>query len=162
MDRLLPHARQIAQMLKERNETVAVAESSAGGLISAALLAVPGASAYFRGGVVVYTRGVLLALKNVDRDECGRLQAATEAYALFEARTIREHLGANWGLGESGAAGPSGNRYGNPPGHTCVGVSGSGEQALTLGTGSNERLANMYAFAECALRLLAAALRKSA
>ncbi|HSQ04641.1 MAG TPA: CinA family protein [Burkholderiales bacterium] len=161
MERLLPHARQVGELLKERKQTVAVAESSAGGLISAALLAVPGASAYFRGGAVTYTRHVLLALKNLDKDQWGELQAATEAYALFEARTVREHFGADWGIGESGAAGPTGNRYGNPPGHSCVGVCGATEQALTLNTGSSDRVANMYAFAECALKLLAASLRKS-
>jgi len=161
MERLLPHAREVGELLKQRKETVGVAESSAGGLISAALLAVPGASAYFRGGAVIYTRHVLLALKNVDKDALRGLQSATETYALFEARIVREHFGANWGLGESGAAGPAGNRYGNPPGHSCVGVCGAAEEALTLETGSSDRVANMYAFAECALKLLAGALRKS-
>jgi nicotinamide-nucleotide amidase len=161
MERLLPHAREVADLLKQRKERVAVAESSAGGLISAALLALPGASAYFRGGAVIYTRHVLFALKNVDKDQCAQLQSATEAYALFEARTVREHFGADWGLGETGAAGPTGNRYGNPAGHSCVGVCGAAEQALTLNTGSSDRVANMYAFAEGALKLLATVLRKS-
>ncbi len=161
MERLLPHARDVAQLLQQRSETIAVAESSAGGLISAALLAIPGASAYFRGGAVVYTRHVLLALKNLDREKWSQLQAATESYALFEARTVREHFGTDWGIGETGAAGPTGNRYGNPPGHSCIGVCGGAEQALTVSTGSSDRLANMYAFAESALKLAAAALRKS-
>jgi len=161
MEKLLPHARHVAELLKERKQTIAVAESSAGGLISAALLAIPGASAYFRGGAVVYTRHVWHAMKNLDKDKLAQLQAATESYALFEARTIREHFGTDWGVGETGAAGPTGNRYGNPAGHTCIGVCGGAEQALTVGTGSSDRLANMYAFAESALKLVAVALRKS-
>ena len=151
---LLPHAEKVAALLKARNQTIAVAESSAGGLISAALLAVPGASAYFLGGAVIYTRKALLGLMEVREEMLSGFRASTEAYALFKARAIREQLGTDWGIGESGATGPTGNRYGDAPGHACIAVVGRVERAITLETGSADRVANMHAFAAAALKLL--------
>jgi nicotinamide-nucleotide amidase len=159
MERLLPLAEEVARLLKARKETVAVAESSTGGLITAALLAVPGASAYCRGGVVIYTRNVLYAMKEVDKDTLRGLTPATENFALFEARLVRERLGADWGVGETGAAGPTGNSYGNPAGHTCVAVCNRSGRAATLNTGETDRVENMYSFSEAALELLASTLR---
>lgn len=159
MERLLPLAEEVARLLKNRKETVAVAESSTGGLITAALLAVPGASAYCRGGIVIYTRNVLYAMKEVDKDTLRGLTPATEEYALFEARLAKERMVADWGIGETGAAGPSGNSYGNPPGHTCVAVWNRTGRAATLNTGESDRVENMYAFSEAALELLATALK---
>ena len=158
-DLLLP-AEKVATMLKARRETVAVAESSAGGLLSAALLAVPGASAYFLGGAVVYTyaaRGVLLDLPET---ALAGLRPATEPYALLLARTIRQRLAATWGLAETGATGPTGNRYGDPAGHSCLAVAGPTERAITLETGTADRLTNMRAFAAAALDLLAQSLAR--
>jgi len=154
MQDLLPHAEKVAALLKARNETIAVAESSAGGLITAALLAVPGASAFCLGGAVIYTRKALLGLRDVRVDMLSGMRPSTEAYALFKARLIRERYGADWGVGETGAAGPTGNRYGDAAGHACLAVSGRVERAVTLETGSAERLANMHAFAAAALALL--------
>ena len=142
-------------LLKERGQTVAVAESSAGGVISAALLAVPGASAYFKGGGVVYTGASKQTLTAVPDEAMAEARAATETHALHLARAARRRLGTDWGIGETGAAGPSGNRYGDPPGHTCIAVSGPLEKAVTLATGSNRREENMWAFAKAALDLLA-------
>jgi nicotinamide-nucleotide amidase len=154
MKALLPLAETIAPRLIARRETIAVAESSTGGLIAAALLAVPGASAYFLGGAVVYTKSARGALLGFGDAEMAGLRAATEAYALFIARRVRDRHGAIWGLGETGATGPTGNRYGDPAGHTCIAVAGPAERAMTLHTGSSERLANMDAFAKRALELL--------
>jgi nicotinamide-nucleotide amidase len=154
MKELVPLAETIAQRLIARREIIAVAESSTGGLIAAALLAVPGASAYFLGGAVVYTKSSRAALLAIGDAEMQGLRAATEAYALLLARRMRERHGAVWGLGETGATGPTGNRYGDPAGHTCIAVSGLAERAITLRTGSSERLANMDAFARRALELL--------
>lgn len=159
MDRLLPLAEEVARLLKNRKETVAVAESSTGGLITAALLAVPGASAYCRGGIVIYTRNVLFAMKDVDKDTLRGLTPATEEYALFEARLAKERMGADWGIGETGATGPSGNSYGNPAGHTCVAVWHRTGRAASLNTGETDRVENMYAFSEAALELLATTLK---
>jgi PncC family amidohydrolase len=155
MDRLIPLAEKIAARLVERNETIAVAEGSAGGLISAALLAVPGASAYFVGGAVVYTGAARSALAAIDADDMKGLRPASEPYAALLARHLRERLNTTWGLAEAGAAGPSGNRYGDPAGHTCIALAGPAERAVTLRTGSADRQANMRAFAARALELLA-------
>ena len=155
MRELLPHAERVARLLKARNETVAVAESSAGGLITASLLAVPGASAYCLGGAVIYTRQAWRALREFSDELLGGIRPATEAHALIRARLIRERFGATWGVGETGATGPAGNRYGDPPGHACLAVSGPSERAITLETGSEDRVANMHAFAAAALALLA-------
>ena len=154
MKSLLPTAESIAQRLIARRETIAVAESSTGELVAASLLAVPGASAYFLGGAVVYTKSARAALLGIGDAEMRGLRPATEAYALLLARRMRERLGAVWGLGETGATGPTGNRYGDPAGHTCIAVAGPIERAITLRTGDAERLANMDAFAKCALDLL--------
>jgi PncC family amidohydrolase len=138
----------------ERGETIAVAESSAGGLVAAALLAVPGASAYFLGGAVVYTRQARGALLAITDDMMAGLRPASESYAALLARTVRERHGATWGLSETGATGPTGNRYGNAAGHACIALSGPIERALTIETGSADRQANMRAFSAKALQTL--------
>jgi nicotinamide-nucleotide amidase len=154
MQTLLPVAEKIAARLKERRETIAVAESSTGGLIAAALLAVPGASAYFIGGAVVYTRTARSALLGISDAEMAGMRASTEPYALLCARRMREKNGATWGIGETGATGPTGNRYGDAAGHSCIAVVGPGsERAVTLETGSGDRQANMRVFAMRALNL---------
>ena len=148
----------IADVLKSRKQTVAVAESSSGGLISAALLAVPGASAYFLGGAVVYTAKARMSLMGLPREAVAGMRSSSEPYALLLARTARENFGATWGLSETGAAGPTGNPYGDAAGHSCLAVSGPVELAFTLETGDPNRAANMDAFALAALRLLGKAL----
>ncbi len=154
MQGLLTLAEALAARLRARGETVAVAESSAGGLIAAALLARPGASAFFLGGAVVYTKSARAALLGITPAEMRGLRPSTEAYALLLARRMRERLGATWALAETGAAGPTGNSYGDAPGHACVAVAGPAEIARTLETGSPDRAANMRAFAAAALALL--------
>jgi len=155
MDRLLPIAEKIAARLIERKETIAVAEGSAGGLISAALLAVPGASTYFVGGAVVYTGTARNVLAGIGADDMKGIRPASEPYAALLARQMCKQLNTVWGLAEAGAAGPSGNRYGDPAGHTCIAVAGPVERAITLRTGNDDRRANMFAFAQRALELLA-------
>ena len=149
-------------LLAERGQTVAVAESSSGGLIAAALLAVPGASAYFKGGGVVYTGASKQILIGLSEEAMADARAATEAHALHLARAARDRLDADWGIGETGAAGPTGNRYGDPPGHSCIGVVGPLSRAVTVSTGSEDRAANMVAFAAAALELLADCVTESA
>ena len=157
MSALTPIAEALAERLKARGETVGVAESSSGGLISAALLAVPGASAYFLGGGVIYTGKARMALLGLRREDVAGMRSSSEPYALLLARTARENLGATWGLSETGAAGPTGNPYGDAAGHSCLAVSGPVEMAVTLETGSPNRAANMEAFAKAALELLQSA-----
>ena len=152
---LIPLAETIAARLKARRESIAIAESSTGGLISAALLALPGASAYFLGGAVAYTRQAKILLLGLDEAALTQFRPATEPHALLLARGAQARFAAAWGLGETGATGPTGNRYGDPAGHTCLAVAGTVERAITLETGRAERLANMHAFAAAALKLLA-------
>ncbi len=147
-------AADIAAHLKERGETIAVAESSTGGLISAALLSVPGASAYFLGGAVVYTRQARRALVAIPDEAMAGIRSASEPYAQLLARTVRAQHSATWGLSETGATGPASNRYGDPAGHACIALAGPSEQVLTLRTGSADRQANMQAFAAKALATL--------
>jgi nicotinamide-nucleotide amidase len=160
MNELIPLATSIANRLRERKETIAVAESSAGGLISAALLAVPGASAYFLGAAVVYTQAARRGLLRVPDESLKGVRSSTEAYAQIKARTIRELLGATWGLSETGASGPTGNRYGDAAGHACFAVAGPFERAITLETGDGDRERNMLVFARAALELLDTSLRR--
>ena len=155
---LIDVANAVAQTQMARKETVAVAESSAGGLISAAVLSVPGASAYYLGGGVIYTRRAFKGLFQLDREAVGDLQSSTEPYAAFLAKTIREKLRADWGMSETGAAGPNGDIYGDPAGHTCVAVAGPLSQTRRILTGSADRAANMSAFAIASLTLLKDAL----
>jgi PncC family amidohydrolase len=156
-----PLAGRIGALLKERKQTLGVAESSAGGLINAAVVAVAGASAYYLGGVVIYTaasRGGLLGITN---EEMKGLRSASEPFAKLLAQRVRTKLGATWGLAETGASGPTGNRYGDAPGHACIAVSGPVEAAITLETGSDDREANMDVFARKALELLESCLRQA-
>ena len=158
MQDLLPRAERISRLLKQRGDTIVVAESSTGGLVSAALLAMPGASAYFLGGAIVYTQTARKVLIDLADISALGLRAATEPYARLLAQTARERFAATWALGESGATGPAGNRYGDAPGHCCLAVTGPAERALTLETGDSDRVANMRAFSAAALDLLAHAL----
>ena len=151
-------AARVARRLIERGETIAISESSAGGLVSAALLAVPGASAYFLGGAVVYTGTARQALLGITPDDLVGMRPASEPYAALLARTVRTKFGATWGLAETGATGPTGNRYGDAAGHACLAVDGPEPSVRTIETGSPDRVANMRAFAAEALRLLDAAL----
>jgi nicotinamide-nucleotide amidase len=158
MQDLLPIAERIAARLKARRETIAIAESSTGGLISAALLAIPGASAYFLGGSVIYTRFARAAFLEIPDPLPGGMRASTEPYATLLARTVRERCKASWGLGETGATGPTGNRYGDAAGHTCIAIDGPVMKVLTLETGSADRVVNMRRFAGEALQMLEKAL----
>ena len=158
MEALIANAAPVAALLKDRGATVAVAESSAGGLITAALLAVPGASAYFLGGAVVYTRLARRVLLEIPDEAVAAIRPASEDYALLLARTVRARFGATWGLAETGATGPTGNRYGDAAGHACLAVAGPVERALTLETHSSDRAGNMRIFTVAALDLLAQAL----
>ena len=154
MNDLLAIAEQIAAILVARKQTVAVAESSTGGLISAGLLAVPGASRYFLGGAVVYTRDARRLLADIPDEAMKGIRSASQPYAQLLAVRIRERFASDWGLSETGATGPSGNRYGDAPGHSCMAVAGPTSSVITLETGSADRLANMHAFAAKALKLL--------
>ena len=151
---LLALARRAGERLRARRETVAVAEGAAGGLVSAALLSVPGASSFYLGGAVVYTLAAARAFVAGEVPAPPNLRGASEPWALYLARSVAVKLEASWGVGEGGAAGPTGNRYGDPPGHAWVAVAGRGEATRHVLTGEDDRVANMAAFACAALTLL--------
>jgi PncC family amidohydrolase len=161
MDALAELGRAVGALLKERQQTVAAAESSAGGLINATLVAVPGASAFYLGGGVIYTVNARQGLLGLEKQDVAGIRSASEPYAQLLARRVRQRLGATWGLSETGASGPTGNRYGDAPGHACFAVSGPVEAVTTLETGSAEREANMWRFARRALALLEDCIRKA-
>lgn len=155
MDTLLPLAEKAAALLRARKQHIAIAESSTGGLISSALLALPGASDYFLGGAIVYTVKSRLVFLGLGEADLVGMRPSTEPYALLAARRVRERFGADWAIGETGATGPTGNRYGDAPGHSCIAIVGATERAITIETGQSDRVANMRAFAAAALKLLA-------
>ena len=151
---------EVGALLKERGETIAVTESSAGGLINAALVAVPGASAYYLGGAIIYTAAAREKLLGITAADMKGMRSASEPFAQLLAKRVRGNLGTTWGLAETGASGPTGNRYGDKPGHACIAVSGPMDATITVETGSPDREANMQEFARRALELLASCLRK--
>jgi PncC family amidohydrolase len=154
MKELVGIAEPIAAKLIARKQTIAVAESSTGGLISASLLAVPGASAYFLGGGVVYTRDARRVLMDIPDEAMKGIRSASEPYAKLLAEQVRRRFATDWGLSETGATGPTGNRYGDAAGHSCMAVAGAATKVITLETESNDRADNMQAFAKTALELL--------
>ena len=157
-DQLVARAGDIARILRRRKETIAVSESTAGGLISAALLAVPGASHYYRGGGVVYTHRAMRRILEIDLKQHEGIRSSSEPYAELAAKAIRERFGASWGLAETGAAGPGGNSYGDASGHTCIAVDGGVDHVMTLETGMDDRVKNMWRFAGEGLAVMLAVL----
>jgi nicotinamide-nucleotide amidase len=154
MQELIPLAEKIAAQLRTRGQTVGIAESSAGGLISSALLAIPGASSFYLGGAIVYTLQSRRALLDLPDSAFGGLRGLSEELALVLARGARQRFVSTWAISEVGAAGPTGSRYGDPPGTSCIGISGPAERAVIIRTGNSDRVANMNAFAAKALELL--------
>ena len=160
MTNLTAMAENLGQLLKQSGATVSVAESSTGGLVSAALLSIPGASSYFVGGGVIYTRDARRNLLGLPEEQV-TMNASNEEYALITARAMQQKLGTTWGLSESGTAGPTGSRYGYDAGHVAFAVTGPIEKSATLETGSADREENMWAFAGAALNLLEQAVKEA-
>ena len=147
-------ARQIGGALRERGETVAVAEGSAGGLVSAALLSVPGASAYYVGGTVIYTVTASRAWMSGEVDVPPGMRGATEVFATYLTASVRRKVATTWGVGEAGAAGPA-NPYGDPAGHSWIAIDGPQTSTRNVLTGRDDREDNMVAFTAAALQLFA-------
>ncbi len=154
-------AAEIGTRLTERGETVAVAEATAGGLISAALLSVAGASRFYRGGAVVYTLDSRTALAGVPPEQYANYRGTTPEMLAFLAESMRQRLEATWCIAESGLAGPTGGRFGAPPGRTTVGVAGPVARTEVFETGLSNREANMVEFATLGLRFLSNAINES-
>ena len=160
-EQLIELGTQVGEKLIARRQKLAVAETSAGGLISASLLAMPGASRFYVGGAITYSKRSIAGLANLDIETLmdKGIRSSSEPYAALLAQTIRQRNGGiHWGLSETGAAGPEGNTYGDPAGHTCIAVSGPAQRVRTIRTGESDRVQNMTAFAAAALRLMLEAL----
>ncbi len=161
MEWLTDAASRIGEILKERHESISVAEGSCGGLLSATLVAVPGASNFYVGGGVLYTRPAFEEILGKDREALRGLRGSTEPFSLALARIIRQKLDTTWAIGETGASGPSGNRYGDAAGHAALAVAGPVEKTQILETGRDDRQENMWLFAQAALRLVEQALAEA-
>lgn len=159
MDMLTTLATEVAAELKSREQTVAVSESSAGGLISAALLSIPGASAYFLGGGVIYTREARRILLDIPDDEVRHLLPLSEDYVTRCAVAIREKLGATWSVAEIGTTGPTGSRYGIPAGVCWLVVDGPVRRVRHIENAGDAREPNMWGYTRAALDLLHEAIR---
>ncbi len=146
--------KEVSDVLKARGETIAVAESTTGGLISARLLSMPGASAYFLGGTIIYTRVSRKVFLDASAEKLHGVKPLTEEMAKFFAKEVREKLGATWGIAELGIAGPTGSAYGYEAGNSVIAVSGPIEAAVRINTGHNDRVRNMEEFTDCACQLL--------
>ena len=156
---LHPQALRIAGLLRDRGETIAVADGATGGMIAASLLTVPGALDFFVGGGVVYSLRARDVLFAQPREAYRGMRGASEDYALLQARSIRDNFGADWGLAESGSVGGSSHPSGAPAGQSCAALAGpGGEWTAMTQTGRDDRIANMEAFTRAALDHLEAVL----
>ena len=152
-------ATRIAELLKARGDTVAICETTSGGLVSAGLLAVPGASSYYRGAAVTYTGVARARFLGIELEDYPGVRSSSEPYARIIAEAVRKQLAATWGIGETGAAGPAGNPYGDAPGHTCIAIAGPVDYCETLETGLNDREENMWLYAKRTLATFERVLR---
>lgn len=144
----------IADRLKANKQTVSVSESSTGGLISAALLSIPGASAYYKGGSVIYTLASRKIFLNLSKQDVEGLEPMTESMALRFAEKTKEVLDSDWAIAELGIAGPTGSPYGVDPGTSVVAISGPSDNFVRIETGNTDRESNMMDFTKSALQLL--------
>jgi len=154
-------ALEIGARLTERGESVAVAESTSGGLISAALLSVAGASRYYAGGGVVYTLASRTELAGVSAEEYANYRGTTPEMLATLAESMRVRLAATWCIAESGLAGPTGSRYGAPAGQVTVSVAGPVSRGEVSETGLLDRETNMVEFATRGLLLLNQAIQEA-
>ena len=144
----------IADRLKANKQTISVSESSTGGLISAALLSIPGASAYYKGGSVIYTLASRKIFLNLSQQDVEGLEPMTESMALRFAEKTKEVLDSDWAIAELGIAGPTGSPYGVDPGTSVVAISGPSDNFVRIETGNTDRESNMMDFTKSALHLL--------
>jgi len=151
-------AEDVAGLLKSRGETICVAETAAGGLVSAALLSTPGASKIYFGGLTLYTLPSRIAFAGWTQQNIDNYDGPTPKLVEGLASNVREKLQATYCVGESGTAGPtaSGKSANRQPGYVALAVvseKGSSSKDLDTGLGG-DRQANMVAFAVEALKLV--------
>lgn len=153
---LAPLLTDVTDLLKSRNETVAVAETAAGGLISASILSVPGTSKIYRGGLTLYTLESRIAFAGWTPDHLKTYKGPTPEIVAGLADSVRKTLGATYVVSESGTAGPTGGETRNRrPGYVALAVSSEkGTYTREVETGTAVRAENMVNFAHEGLKLL--------
>ncbi|KAF2115543.1 competence/damage-inducible protein-like protein cinA [Lophiotrema nucula] len=148
---------EVATLLKERKETISVAETAAGGLISATLLSFPGASGYYKGGLTLYTLESRIAFAGWTEANKVGYKGPTPDIVAGLADHTRKTLGSTYTVSESGTAGPAGGTTKNrTPGYVALAVSsekGTTTREVDTGKGT-DREANMVAFAVEGLKLV--------
>ena len=140
IDRELPMA--VADALRDREETLAVAESCTGGLIGAAITAVPGASDYFDSGLTTYAYDAKRRHLGVSREALDEHGAVSEPVAYEMARGVRDVADVTWGIATTGVAGPTGGTEEDPVGTVYIGVAYAGP----WGSESSFSAVNRYVF----------------
>ncbi len=141
----------IAAILTAAHETLSVAESSAGGLISACLLSIPGASSFFVGSSVLYSYRIREEIVGMGKEEHRIYGGSTPELILEVALRFRERIGTDWVIGEGGAAGPSKSPYGHNAGYTALAIAGPISRAKSIETGRSDRIENMAEFSTALL-----------
>lgn len=146
----------LASHLKSSSQTLALAETATGGLLSSSLLSVPGASAIYRGGLTLYTLESRIKYAGWTQGDIDNYKGPTTGIVAGLGKKVREDLGSTWVLAESGTAGPTGGSTRNrTPGYVALAVVGEeGVWTREVETGSKDRVENMLRFAEEGIKFL--------
>ncbi|KAG0683683.1 hypothetical protein C6P40_000790 [Pichia californica] len=154
---------EIAEILIKRNQSVAVSEGACGGLLSAYLISLPGASNFFDGGRLIYSLKSRLRLSGWNNQQINSYTGPSEQVALKMARNLRVEFGSTYVLSETGYAGPSTNvgigdnssinEADAKVGTVYLGISGPyGNKSCEMCTDLNDRSLNMQLFAKYSLQ----------
>lgn len=148
---------EVTSLLKSRGETISIAETAAGGLISSSLLSQPGASGYYKGGLTLYTLPSRIAYAGWTKETIANYSGPTTDIVSGLAKHVRRDLESTYTLSESGTAGPTGGQTENRrPGYVALAVDcerGTFTREVKTGLGG-DRVANMVQFAVEGLTLL--------
>ncbi|RMX86015.1 hypothetical protein D0869_03396 [Hortaea werneckii] len=148
---------EVTTLLKDRGETVSIAETAAGGLISSSILSTPGASQIYKGGLTLYTLPSRIAYAGWSQETIANYKGPTTDIVSGLARHVRKDLESTYTIAESGTAGPTGGNTPNrKPGYVALAVDsdrGTFTKELNTELGA-DRVANMLRFAVEALKLL--------
>ena len=117
---------EVGRLLRQRGDTLAIAESLTGGLVASMVTDVPGSSEYFIEGVVTYSNKAKMARLGVKEATLIAVGAVSEEVAVEMAEGIRRTAGTDWGISTTGIAGPTGDTEDKPLGLVYVSVVGPG------------------------------------